>query len=84
MSDGSEIEKLKKFCELNEDCACYDSFDEFAKCCGKKHGIENPVNTLFKMVEQMSNQSDIPRIRDMEPEQAQKALENIFKILEDI
>jgi hypothetical protein len=80
MTDEEEIIKFREFMDSNHDCKCMDgSFEEFDKCCGKKFGIVNPVKSLFKMVENMSKKSTVPRLRDMEPEQAQKTLQKIFK-----
>ncbi len=85
MNDAEEIRKFREFMESNHDCKCMDgTFEEFDKCCGKKHGIVNPVKTIFKIVADMSQKSTTPRLRDMEPEQAQKTLEKIFKALDEV
>jgi hypothetical protein len=84
MSDKEEIRKFREFMESDHDCKCFDgTFEEFDKCCGKKHGIVNPVNTLFKMVANMSKKSNVPRLKDMEPEQATKTLNKIFRVLDE-
>lgn len=84
MSDQEEIKKFRDFIDSDHDCKCFDgTFEEFDKCCGKKFGIVDPVNTLFKMVEDMSKKSTVPRLADMEPEQATKTLEKIFKVLDE-
>jgi hypothetical protein len=79
-------EKLKtfnEFCKSDHDCECFDkSFEEFNQCCGKKHGIQNPLGILDDMVESMSKQSKAKRLKDMEPQEAQKTLEKIFKVLD--
>jgi hypothetical protein len=83
MSDEEEIKKFRDFMESDHDCKCLDgSFEEFDKCCGKKYGIVNPVNSLFKMVRNMSQKSTVPRLKDMDSAQATKTLENIFKVLD--
>ncbi len=83
-SNEEEIRKFREFMDSNHECKCMDgSFDEFNKCCGPKFGIVNPVQSIFKMVADMSKKSTVPRLRDMEPEQAQKTLEKIFKVLDE-
>lgn len=80
MSDEEEIRKFREFMDSDHDCKCMDgSFEEFDKCCGKKFGLVDPINRLFKMVANISQKSTVPRLTDMEPEQAQKTLEKIFK-----
>lgn len=84
MSDQEEIQRFRDFIESDHDCKCMDgSFEDFDKCCGKTFGIVNPVNTIFKMVADMSQKSTVPRLRDMEAEQATKALEKIFKVIDE-
>ena len=84
-SDEYEILRFRSFLESDHDCECFDkSFEEFDKCCGKRFGIVNPVESLFKMVANMSAKSTVPRLRDMETEQATKTLEKIFKVLDEI
>ncbi len=81
---NDEIERLKQFCQVNHECKCLDgTFEEFNECCGKLNGIQNPIGILFNMVEQMAKKSQTKRIRDMEPEQAQKTLEKLFKVLDE-
>lgn len=83
MTGQDEILRFKSLIESDYDCECFDkSFEEFNKCCGKRFGIGNPVDLLFKMVADMSNKSDAPRLKDMEPDQAKKTLEKVFSILE--
>ncbi len=84
MSDQEEIQRFRDFMDSDHDCKCMDgSFEDFDKCCGKTFGVFNPVNTLFKMVADMSQKSTVPRLRDMEPEQATKTLEKIFKVIDE-
>lgn len=73
MSDEKEIRKFLEFMESEHDCKCMDgSFEDFDRCCGKKFGIVNPVNTLFKIVNNMSNKCKGPRLKDLDPEQSKK------------
>lgn len=76
----NEIERMKQFCQGNHECKCFDgTFEEFNECCGKLNGIQNPIGILFNMVQQMQKKSQTKRIRDMEPEQAQKTIERLLK-----
>ncbi len=75
-----ESKRLTDFCNSDHDCACFDgTFEEFNECCGKKHGIQNPVGILFNMVESMAKKSKVKRLRDMSPQEATKTLKNYFE-----
>jgi len=81
MNDQDEILRFRSLMESDHDCECFDkSFEEFDKCCGKKFGIINPVNSLFKMVAEISAKSNAPRLKDMEPEQAKNILEKMVEV----
>lgn len=75
MEEQEKYQKLKNFIDSDHDCKCMDgSFDEFNNCCGKKFGITNPLEIFMDRVMEMSKKSSVPRLRDMEPEQAEKTL----------
>lgn len=77
--EEDRIERLKKFSASNEECKCLDgTFEEFDKCCGKKHGIENPIGILFSMIDRECNNLSAPRLKDMEPDQAKRILDKMM------
>ncbi len=77
----NKLKRFNEFCKSDHDCECFDkSFEEFNECCGKKYGIEDPIHILFDMVESIGKESKVKRLKDMEPEEAQKTLEKILKL----